>query len=98
MKSREEIQSILHAHVPELRERFHVERIGLFGSWVRGDQAAQSDLDILVSLSQPLGLQIVDLHEYLEQLLGVKVDLVTEGAVIRKPLLWQSIREDLVYV
>lgn len=55
-------------------------------------------MDILVSLTEPLGLRIVDLHEYLEQLLGVKVDLVAEGAVIRKPLLWQSIREDLVYV
>ncbi len=98
MKSREQIETILRAHLPELRERFHVERIGVYGSWARGDQTEQSDLDILVSLSEPLGLRIVDLHELLEQLLGVKVDLVTEGAVIRKPLLWQSIREDLVYV
>lgn len=98
MKSRKQIETILRAHLLELRERFHVERIGVYGSWARGDQTEQSDLDILVSLSEPLGLRIVDLHEYLEQLLGVKVDLVTEGAVIRKPLLWQSIREDLVYV
>lgn len=98
MKSREEIETILRTHLPELREQFHVERIGVYGSWARGDQTEQSDLDILVSLGEPLGLRIVDLHEYLEQLLGVKVDLATEGAVIRKPLLWQSIREDLVYV
>jgi len=98
MKSRQEIQSILRAYLPELRRRFHVQRIGLFGSWARGEQTPESDVDILVSLSQPLGLELVDLHEYLKQLLGVEVDLVTEGAVTRKPLLWQFIQQDLIYI
>ncbi len=89
---------MLRTQLAEMRRRFDVKRIGLYGSWVRGDQTSQSDLDILVSLSQPLGLELVSLHEFLQQLFGVKVDLVTEGAVIRKPLLWQSIREDQVYV
>jgi predicted nucleotidyltransferase len=55
-------------------------------------------VDILVELDRPVGWEIVDLHEYLEELLGVAVDLVTLGAVVRKPLLWDSIREDLTYV
>jgi predicted nucleotidyltransferase len=45
-----------------------------------------------------MGWEIVDLHEYLENLLGVKVDLVTAGAARRKPLLWKSICEDIIYV
>lgn len=98
MKSLEQIENVLRAHLPHRRRLFHVERIGLFGSWARGDHTPQSDLDILVSLSEPLGLQLVSLHGYLQQLPGLKVDLVTEGAVIRKPLLWQSICEELVYV
>lgn len=40
----------------------------------------------------------MDLHEYLEKILGIKVDLVTKGAVMRKPLLWDSIKEDLINV
>jgi predicted nucleotidyltransferase len=98
MTSREDVEATLKSHLPVLRERFNVERIGMYGSWARGDQTEDSDLDMLVSLSEPLGLRIVDLHEYLEKLLGAKADLVTEGAVIRKPLLWQAIGEDLVYV
>lgn len=98
MKSRQEIQNILQIYLPQLREQFHVQWLGIFGSWARGDQTPHSDVDILVSLSRPLGLEIVDLHECLERLLGLKVDLTTEGAVIRKPLLWQSIQEDLIHV
>jgi predicted nucleotidyltransferase len=45
-----------------------------------------------------VGWEIVDLHRYLEDVLGVRVDLVTRGAVVRKPLLWESIQEDLTYV
>ena len=98
MKRVQEIKNALQTHLPELHERFHVAKIALFGSHARGDALPDSDIDILVALSEPLGLDIVDLHERLEQLLGAKVDLVTEGAVVRKPYLWQSIREDLVYV
>jgi len=98
MKTLGEIKRILAEHKHELRERFHVQSIGLFGSYARGEQAAQSDLDILVDFDQPMGWEVVDLHEYLQEILGMKVDLVTKGAVVRKPLLWQSIQEDLIRV
>ena len=55
-------------------------------------------MDILVELEGPVGWEIVDLHRYLEDALGVRVDLVTHGAVRRKPLLWEAIQEDLTYV
>jgi predicted nucleotidyltransferase len=98
MKALEEIKRVLTEHKLELCEQFHVQNIALFGSYVRGDQEAGSDIDILIEFNQPVGWEIVDVHRYLEDILGMKVDLVTKRAVIGKPLLWQSIQEDLIYV
>jgi len=97
MKTLQEIRLILQGHLPELRERYAVTTIAVFGSVARGDQTAASDVDILVDLRQPVGWEIVHLQQHLEEILGLQVDLVTRKAVIRKPLLWQSIQEDLVY-
>ena len=80
-KSLEEIEATLRAHREILRNKFHVERIGIFGSYVRREATPTSDLDILVELDRPVGWEIVDLQCYLENLLEVKVDLVTKGAV-----------------
>ena len=74
------------------------EVLGIFGSYVRGDQTQTSDVYILVDFDKPIGCEIVDLHEHLETILGMKVDLVTKRAVLRKPLLWESIQNDLVSV
>jgi len=98
MKTLEEIQITLTSAKNELHEHYHVSQIGVFGSRVRREDTLVSDVDILVELDGPVGWEIVDLHRFLEQLLDVKVDLVTKGAVIRKPILWQSIQEDLIYV
>lgn len=98
MQDLESVKAILGQHKTELRDQFCVRRIGVFGSYARGRNETLSDVDLLVELDRPVGWEIVDLHRYLEELLGLKVDLVTKGAVIRKPLLWQSIEEDLVYV
>lgn len=98
MPTKQEIIATLHALKPELQARFKVKAIGLFGSYVRGDQSSASDVDVLVEFGQPVGWEVVDLHEYLEKTLGMKIDLVTKGAVTRKPLLWQAIQEDLVLV
>lgn len=92
----DQIRKILAEHKQDLHEKFHVESIAVFGSYARGDQSPRSDVDILVEFDQPVGWEIVDLHEYLEEILAMKVDLVTKGAVSRKPLLWDSIREELI--
>jgi predicted nucleotidyltransferase len=93
-----EIQTVLQSRWQTLYEAYSVRRIGVFGSRARGDDTPLSDVDILVKLEGPVGWEIVDLHRYLEDVLGIRVDLVTEGAVVRKPLLWESIQEDLTYV
>ena len=79
-------------------ERFGVKHLGLFGSIARGDAQEGSDVDLLVEFFQPPGWEVVDLREYLQNLLGSKVDLVTQDAVSKKPLLWRSIQEDLIRV
>ncbi|MFN0118542.1 MAG: nucleotidyltransferase family protein [Elusimicrobiota bacterium] len=98
MKSLDEIKRTLANQKKELRDTYHVRSLGLFGSYVRGDQKENSDLDILVDFDQPVGFEVVDLYEFLKILLGMKVDLVTKGAVKRNPDLLRSIEEDLVLV
>lgn len=98
MKSLNEIKQILGDRKKELRDTYHVRSLGLFGSYTRGDQKDGSDLDILVEFDRPVGFEVVDLYEFLKTVLGVKVDLVTKGAVKRNPDLLRSIEEDLVLV
>jgi predicted nucleotidyltransferase len=98
MRTLAEIQKVLRGELQTLHDAYQVRRIGIFGSLARGDTTSLSDVDILVELEGPVGWEIVDLHRYLEDSLGLKVDLVTHGAVRRKPLLWRTIQEDLTYV
>jgi uncharacterized protein len=98
MKPLSEIKKTLADRKKELRDKYHVRSLGLFGSYVRGDHKENSDLDILVEFDQPVGFEVVDLYEFLKTLLGVKIDLVTRGAVKRNPDLLRSIEEDLVLV
>jgi len=98
IKNLEEIIQILKENNRILKERFKVKSIGVFGSVTRGEQKETSDVDIIVEFSEPVGWEIVDLKEFLEELLEVEVDIVTKNAAMRKPLLWESIREEIVYV
>ena len=81
MKNRTEIEAILRQHKPELAEKFHVQEIGIFGSYGRGEETEGSDVDLLVEFSGPVGLKFFDLKEYLEDILCMKVDLATEGGL-----------------
>ncbi|MCS7241464.1 nucleotidyltransferase family protein [Candidatus Caldatribacterium sp.] len=86
MKKREEIEEILREHKAELREKYGVSEIGLFGSSVRGREHRRSDVDILVEFDTVPGLlKFLELEEYLSHLLGVRVDLVRRAS-IRKEL------------
>jgi len=92
-----EIKSALHQHKLILSDRFKVKTIGVFGSYVRGEQKDGSDIDILVEFSEPVGFfAFLDLEEYLTGLLGVKVDLVTKKAL--KPRIGKHILQELVNV
>ena len=97
MKNLEEIKVILRQHHSELESRFKVKNIGVFGSYVRGEQKKRSDIDILITFKGSVDLiQFIQLENHLSELLGVKVDLVTKGAL--KPYIGKRILEEVVYV
>jgi len=97
MRTRKEILKILKDELPYLREKFNVKNIGLFGSYVRNEQKDESDVDILVEFSKPVGFfKFMELEEYLSKKLGVKVDLVTPDAL--KPMVKQQVMREVVYV
>lgn len=75
--TREGIVEALRKEMPYLRERYGVEAIAIYGSFAKGTQHQASDVDVLVQLAKPLGLEFVSLALYLEELLGRKVDLAT---------------------
>ncbi len=95
MKTLEEIEGILKNHKPELKSKFKVIKVGIFGSYIHGEQTRISDVDLLVELSEPIGWEFIDLKEYLENILGVKVDVVTINAL--KPQLKDIILNEVVY-
>jgi predicted nucleotidyltransferase len=96
MLSVSEIESKLRAIKPELTEKFHVSSIGYFGSYARGQQNGASDLDLIVEFSQPVGWAFFTLENFLEQSLGITVDLVTKNGL--KERIKQSILSQVKYV
>ncbi len=96
MISLNEIKKILKKKKPYLQKKYFVDEIGIFGSFTRGEQTTKSDIDLLVSIKKPIGLEFVDLSYELENILNHKVDLVSKGAV--KKRMMKEIEEELIYV
>jgi uncharacterized protein len=97
MKTLEEIKQALERHKETLEEKFKVKEIGIFGSLVRGEQEENSDLDILVDFSEPVGFfNFLELEEYLEDITGMKVDLVSKKAL--KPRIGRHILREMIPV
>lgn len=81
MKSREDVLQLLRTGKPGLQQRFKLSRIALFGSYARGDQTENSDVDILVEVDPSIGLEFVSLAEEIEASLGIPVQLVSHRAL-----------------
>jgi len=98
MKTFEMLKDTLADHKQEIRDRFKVEEIGIFGSYVRKEQKKKkSDLDVLVSFSETIDLFMFgQLENYLSDILEVKVDLVMKDSL--KPRLKDRILNEVVYV
>lgn len=96
MKSISEIKLLLLSNKPDLMKKYSLKSLALFGSFVRDEATENSDLDILVEFDNPIGLEFVLLADELEEILGVKVDLVTPKAL--KPKMFEYIKQDLQYV
>ena len=92
-----EIKKILKRHKAEVQERYNVRELGIFGSFVRGEQKKRSDIDILVEFSElPDVFLLIDLEDHLRKILKKKVDLVRKGAI--RPELKGIIAKEVVYI
>jgi uncharacterized protein len=92
-----EIKDILKHHKMDLHNRYSIKSIGVFGSYVTGEINETSDIDILVEFEKPIGLfKFLELEEYLESLLNIKVDLVSKKAL--KPRIGEYILKQVVTV
>lgn len=77
-----EAKKILSAEKPGLKKRYHVKSLGIFGSYVRGEQKRRSDLDVLVTFSKtPTLFEFIGMKNDLSDLTGIKVDLVMKSAL-----------------
>lgn len=82
---------------PRLKQDYPISELGIFGSYARGEQRSDSDLDILVAFEHPVTLfELVRLENELTDELGVAVDLVTKDSL--KPRIESRVAEDVVYV
>ncbi len=90
------IQDKLKQIKPALVSRYHVRSLGLFGSVVRHDFTNESDIDIVVEFSQPIGVEFIDLANELESILKRKIDLVSKAGI--KPGYLHAIESEIVYV
>lgn len=97
MKTKSEVLKILEKDLPFLRESFHVDKVGLFGSYARQEQTEQSDLDLLVDFeTTPDFIQLVELEEHLSSLLDIKVEILTSGGI--KDRVRPNIMKDMEFV
>ena len=93
----QQIIKALNELKPVIREKYNVKELGIFGSYTRGQEKNDSDLDILVSFEVPIGFfKFLELEEYLSDKLNIKVDLVSKKAL--KPRIGKRILEQVIMV
>ncbi|MHB8118361.1 MAG: nucleotidyltransferase family protein [Methanothrix sp.] len=92
-----EIIDLIKSHANDIKTLFSVRRIGIFGSFARGEQKDSSDVDILVEFEKPTFKNFMNLSFYLEDLLERKVDLVTVKGLhprirpyVEKDVIWSE--------
>jgi predicted nucleotidyltransferase len=89
-----EIKNIILSHLKE----FNPVNVGIFGSFARGDNRKDSDIDILVKFKEPPSLlTLIKLENDLSEIIGTKVDIVTTGA-LRNKRIKKSIKKDLINI
>src|SRR3989338_1660109 len=97
MSELDKIKNVLRQNKPTLKKRFKVKSLGIFGSYVRGEQKKNSDVDILVEFNQTPGFfDYISMEIRLSQILKKRVDLVMKGAL--KSAIGRHILQEVVYV
>lgn len=95
--SLERIANILKEHKKELKDKYGIKEIGVFGSYVRREEKRGSDIDVLVEFEPDVRISLLDfvgIENYISDLLGVKVDLVEKSAL--KPRIGKHILKEVI--
>ncbi|MFM2249234.1 MAG: hypothetical protein RLZZ358_161 [Bacteroidota bacterium] len=79
-----------------LFQKYPIKELAIFGSYAREEQSPKSDLDVLVEFHSRVGSEFIELGDELEELLGIKVDLVSKKGI--KPRYLEQIKDELIYV
>ena len=97
---KDKIIRLIKENYSVLMTEYGVSRIGIFGSVVKGNITEDSDLDIVVEFKKPIGFKFIRLVEYLENLFGKKVDVITKDGIenIRVKEVARDIKRNLIYV
>ena len=96
MKSLSEIQEKLSGIKPYLFGKYPLKSLAIFGSYARGEFDDASDLDLLVEVDATIGSRFVDLADEIEDMVGMRIDLVSRDGV--KPKYLEAIKPDLLYI
>ncbi len=100
MLTKKEVIEILRRELPYFVSCYGVKRIGLFGSYAKGTQAEDSDVDVVVEFERPIGLKFVEFGDYLERILGKKTDILTPAGLksAKAKGIVRDVKESVVYI
>lgn len=100
MDDRDKVLKLIRENYDYLSTEFGVKKIGLFGSTAKGTATKESDVDIFIEFNRPIGFKFVRLVNFLEELLGEEVDVITKDGLnnIRIKKVAENIKASLVYV
>ena len=96
MKTLTEIQKQLSTNKQHLFKNYPLKSMAIFGSYARNENNEKSDLDLMVEFNKEIGIQFIDLADEIEDLLEIKIDLVSKNGIKKKYYL--VIEKDLIYV
>lgn len=96
MYTLEKIVQTLRLYKPELQRKYPISGLGIFGSYARGEATENSDIDIAVDITGPMGLSFIAMADEIEGLLGIKVDVVPKRSIKSDYLPY--VEKDIIYV
>lgn len=97
MKTLDEIRQILSERKSWLCETYQITELGIFGSYARGEQTQDSDVDVLIDYTQaPTLFELVNLRDLLRDLTGLPVDVVTKNGL--KPRIREQVLSEVIYL
>lgn len=102
--TKENVINVLRRDLLFLKDRYGVEKVAIFGSFAKGKESGKSDIDILIDLKKPIGLDFIELADRLDEKLGKRVDITTFECFrksFKKPRykhIAEDVEKSLIYV